>query len=102
QLADYAKANLEKTGYVNVEVIHHEGSRGYDNKAPYDRIIVTAAAPKIPGELTQQLADDGLMLIPVGSKFMQTLLSLHKKKDKIVEKEICGCVFVPLIGEEGW
>ncbi len=102
ELADYARMNLERLGYGNVEVICGEGTRGYRVKAPYDRIIVTAAAPRIPEALIEQLKERGRMLIPVGGKLMQTLMLVEKKYGGVVKKEICGCVFVPLIGEEGW
>ncbi len=102
ELADNARMNLERLGYSNVEVIHGEGSCGYREKAPFDRIIVTAAAPKIPKPLIEQLEDGGKLLIPVGGRFMQTLVLVEKKDGVTVKKEICGCVFVPLIGEDGW
>ncbi|OYT53317.1 MAG: protein-L-isoaspartate O-methyltransferase [Candidatus Altiarchaeales archaeon ex4484_2] len=102
ELADYARMNLERLGYANVEVIHAEGTQGYREKAPYDLIIVTAAAPRIPKALIEQLKEGGRMLIPVGGKLMQTLMLVEKKKGVVVKKEICGCVFVPLIGEDGW
>ncbi len=102
ELADFARENLEKLEYGNVEVVHWEGTQGYLEGAPYDRIIVTAAAPKIPGALIEQLGENGLMLIPVGDRMMQDLVSVRKKDNRVVKKEVCGCVFVPLIGKDGW
>jgi len=102
ELADFARENLNRLKYKNVEIIHWEGTRGYEKEAPYDRIIVTAAAPKIPDALIEQLKNNGKMLIPVGGRMMQTLLLVEKKNGKIKKRDICGCVFVPLIGKNGW
>ncbi|MEA1924381.1 MAG: protein-L-isoaspartate O-methyltransferase [Candidatus Altiarchaeota archaeon] len=102
ELADSARMNLKRLGYANVEVIHWEGTLGYGEKAPYDRIIVAAAAPGIPEALIEQLKEGGKMLIPIGGRVMQTLMLVEKKDGRVVKKEICGCVFVPLIGEDGW
>jgi len=102
ELAEFARNNLERLGYKNVEVICKEGSTGYREEAPYDKIIVTAAAPDIPKSLFEQLANNGIMLIPVGGKLLQTLKRVRKKDNEPIIEDICGCVFVPLIGEEGW
>jgi protein-L-isoaspartate(D-aspartate) O-methyltransferase len=98
-VADFAKGNLAK--YKNVEVIVGDGTKGYEVKAPYDKIIVTAAAPRIPEPLVEQLKQDGLLAIPVGSRLFQDFILLRKSKE--IQKEyVCGCVFVPLVGEYGW
>lgn len=102
ELAIKAEEDLKRTGYKNVEIIIADGTKGYKQEAPYDRIIVTAAAPRIPDSLVKQLKDNGKMLIPVGGRMFQELLLIEKKDDKIHEKKLGGCVFVPLIGEEGW
>ena len=101
-LVGYAKNNLSCCGLRNVEVIPSDGTLGFKEKAPYDRIIVTAAAPRIPKALVEQLKDDGLLLIPVGDRFLQNLIEVRKEKGKIVERNHGGCVFVPLIGLDGW
>ncbi|MEM1862180.1 MAG: protein-L-isoaspartate O-methyltransferase [Desulfurococcaceae archaeon] len=103
ELCDYARDNLRRTGYDKyVEVIHGDGTLGYPEKAPYDKIIVTAAAPEVPKPLIQQLNPYGTLVIPIGNRFFQRLLILKKKGDSLVKKWGIECVFVPLIGEYGW
>ncbi|MEX2684639.1 MAG: protein-L-isoaspartate(D-aspartate) O-methyltransferase [Candidatus Sigynarchaeota archaeon] len=103
-LAENAKEQLEKAGYKDmVTVIVSDGTLGYAPEAPYDRILVTAAAPRVPQALADQLAEDGILLIPVGDKHgYQTLYEVTKKEGKISQKDICGVVFVPLIGTDGF
>lgn len=104
ELAEFAKRNLEKTGYIDrVVVVVGDGSLGYEKEAPYDKIIVTAAAPKIPRRLLQQLSSPGKMVIPVGSKLEQILMVVEKDKNGIIKiTESIPCIFVPLVGEDGW
>lgn len=103
EIAKFAEENLKKCGYENVSVIIADGTLGYEKEKPYDRIIVTAAAPKIPKPLVDQLKDNGKLLIPVGNRAYQDLILIEKNSEgKIKEKNLCGCVFVPLIGKEGW
>ena len=103
-LADNARKNIMTTGYADrVTVINVDGSKGYAVKAPYDRVVVTAAAPKVPEPLVDQLKPGGVMLIPVGSvSLFQTLLKITKGLDgKIKQENIGGVAFVPLTGEHG-
>ncbi|MFC2154199.1 protein-L-isoaspartate O-methyltransferase [Candidatus Altiarchaeota archaeon] len=102
ELVSFAQENLKRCGYENVTVVFGDGTKGYPDLAPYDRILVTAAAPKVPDSLVEQLAEGGRMLIPVGGHFLQDLVAVEKKKGKIEKSSLGGCVFVPLIGEEGW
>ncbi|HHQ45133.1 MAG TPA: protein-L-isoaspartate(D-aspartate) O-methyltransferase [Candidatus Altiarchaeales archaeon] len=102
QLAERAGEKLRNLGYSNVKVVWGDGTLGYPEKAPYDRIIVTAAAPKIPKPLVKQLSEGGRMLIPVGGRQIQTLVEVSRIDGKILEKNHMDCVFVPLVGEEGW
>jgi protein-L-isoaspartate(D-aspartate) O-methyltransferase len=102
RLAEFAEKNLKDCGYKNVFVIVGDGTLGYEEKAPYDRIIVTAGAPKIPGALIDQLADKGKMAIPVGGRFQQELIMVEKDKRGIIKKNCGGCIFVPLIGKDGY
>ena len=104
ELAERAKENLRKAGYSDrVTVIVGDGSKGYPPAAPYDRIIVTAAAPEVPKPLVEQLKPGGILLIPIGDRYSQVLYKIVKLPDgKLVKKKVTPCVFVPLIGEYGW
>ncbi|HDI42735.1 MAG TPA: protein-L-isoaspartate(D-aspartate) O-methyltransferase [Candidatus Bathyarchaeota archaeon] len=102
ELAQMAKINIEKNGYSDrVTVIEGDGSLGYEEKAPYDRILVTAAAPEVPKPLIQQLKTGGILLIPVGAiRFYQTLIKV-RKEDGIRMEDLGGVAFVPLRGKYG-
>lgn len=101
-LAERARANLEKIKLSQiVTVIVGDGSKGLPEYAPYDRIFVACAAPDIPKPLIEQLKDGGILLIPVGGRWHQTLFQCRKIGNKIEKKDMGGCVFVPLIGEYG-
>lgn len=103
ELAEFARRNLKRAGYEEyVTVIVGDGTLGYPGKAPYDKIIVTAAAPDVPKPLLDQLAENGRMVIPVGDLYVQRLLILEKKHGEIIKRWGIECVFVPLIGEYGW
>jgi len=102
ELADRARKKLEELGYKNVNVIVGDGTEGMPSEAPFDGIIVTAAAPSIPQPLVDQLADGGRLVIPVGDQYLQTLKIVSKKGKKIQVEDSIGCVFVPLLGKYGW
>ncbi|WP_297496942.1 protein-L-isoaspartate(D-aspartate) O-methyltransferase [Thermococcus sp.] len=104
ELVEFARRNLQRAGVKNVHVISGDGSKGLPPTAPYDRIIVTAGAPRVPEPLVEQLKPDGKLIIPVGSYHLwQNLLEVTKKKDGSVKvKNHGGVAFVPLIGEFGW
>jgi len=102
ELADKARETLKEMGYLNVQVEVGDGTLGLPEYAPYDRIIVTAAAPSISQEYIEQLGEDGRLLIPVGPKHHQTLKGIEKRDGEIFEENHGGCVFVPLVGEKGW
>ncbi|MCD6248655.1 MAG: protein-L-isoaspartate O-methyltransferase [Hadesarchaea archaeon] len=104
ELADFGRRNLEKTGYGEVKVILGDGTLGYEEKAPWDRILVTACAPKIPKPLIDQLKIGGKIAIPVGRHYMiQTLVLAEKTESgKIKTQRHGGCSFVPLVGKYGW
>ncbi len=101
-LADGARQVLADLGYANVEVEVGDGSFGWPDNAPYDRIIVTAAAPEIAEPWTDQLADRGRLVAPLGDRWGQTLTVVTKRAGKLRHESLCGCVFVPLVGEHGW
>jgi protein-L-isoaspartate(D-aspartate) O-methyltransferase len=102
ELAEFAKKNLKKLGIKNVEVVEKDGSEGLKEKAPFDRIIVTAACPDIPKTLIDQLKDGGIMVIPVGNLYLQDMLVVKKMKGKIEKKSIGSFMFVPLVGKYGF
>lgn len=101
-LADKAEEILKELGYKNIKIKVGDGTIGWEEHAPYDGIIVTAGAPDIPKSLLSQLNENGRLVIPVGGRFSQVLTLVEKKKDRFTTQDICGCVFVPLIGKEGW
>jgi len=103
-LAEFARRNIMKAGFGDrVIIISADGSIGYPEKAPYDRILVTAAAPDVPKPLIEQLKPDGIMLIPVGSVHLfQNLMKITKKISGTINKEnLGGVAFVPLTGLRG-
>jgi protein-L-isoaspartate(D-aspartate) O-methyltransferase len=103
-LAEFARKNIRKAGYSDrVTIICADGSLGYPEKAPYDRIVVTAAAPNIPEPLIEQMKSSGIMLIPVGSVHLfQSLIKVTKGADGTIKKEnLGGVAFVPLTGRYG-
>lgn len=103
-LAEFARKNMERAGYSDrVTVICGDGSEGYPKEAPYDRILVTAAAPRIPRPLTEQLKSGGVLVIPVGGIYLyQTLVRVRKKDGRITEENLGGVAFVPLVGKHGY
>jgi len=103
ELADSARVNIGKAGYGDrVTVICADGSEGYVQEAPYDRALVTAAAPDIPKPLTEQLKTGGVLVIPVGGTYLyQTLVRVRKMDSRMVEENLGGVAFVPLTGKYG-
>jgi len=102
ELAEFAKGNLQKMRVRNVEVFVQDGSLGLEEKAPFDRIIVTAACPDIPRPLLEQLKVDGIMVIPVGDVYLQEMMVIKKLKKGIEKKSIGNFMFVPLRGRFGF
>ena len=102
QLTESARQVLDKLGYTNVEIHVAGESLGWRAGAPYDAIIVTAAAPRVPGMLLDRLTLGGRLVIPVGSRWEQKLLKVTKKKRRNLIEDLGGCRFVPLIGEDAW
>jgi protein-L-isoaspartate(D-aspartate) O-methyltransferase len=102
ELAAAAKERLDVLGYKNIIVQIAEPNIGWQAGAPYDAIIVTAAAPFIPDKLLSQLAVGGRMVIPVGSRYEQDLYKVIKRADKNEIRNLGGCRFVSLIGEDAW
>lgn len=102
QLAERASQRLQELKIDNVNVIVGDGSLGLPQEAPFDAILVTAAAPNAPQKVLDQLAEGGRMIIPVGSRFHQTLELWKRIQGRFTCQEVLPVVFVPLIGEHGW
>ena len=102
QLAWQAAKHLEQLALTNVSLYVGDGSLGWPDAAPYDRILVTAAAPEVPKQLVDQLVTWGMLVITVGSPTRQDLLVVHRAPWGPEIRSLGGCVFVPLVGEKGW
>ena len=102
ELAKVARDRLSRLGYLNVEIVVGDGTLGYPPQAPYDVILVSAAAPQVPQSLVTQLALSGRMVLPVGSRDLQELVLIRKDETGVRHVRLDGCAFVPLIGEEGF
>jgi protein-L-isoaspartate(D-aspartate) O-methyltransferase len=100
-LAARARAALDSLGYTNVSFRVGDGTLGWPEEAPFERVMVTAGAPDVPRTLTAQLAEGGVMAVPVGVEF-QELVIVRRRAGKIVEIPDIGCRFVRLIGREAW
>jgi protein-L-isoaspartate(D-aspartate) O-methyltransferase len=102
-LAVAARTCLDELGYGDrVEVLVGDGSLGRPDAAPWDGILVAAAAPSVPGALREQLGDRRRLVIPVGSRSLQELMVVERRGDEWVEWSDGACVFVPLVGAGGW
>jgi protein-L-isoaspartate(D-aspartate) O-methyltransferase len=102
ELSQRAQKTLDELKIKNVLILSRDGTLGLPEYAPFDRIIITAGAPDIPKPLMEQLADGGIMVIPKGDQFCQTLYVVEKHGRDVTEQAINTCVFVPLIGKYGW
>ena len=102
QLLESANEVFSLLGYPNIEIHLATPDLGWPQEAPYKAIMVTAAAPKIPPALLEQLDIGGRMVIPVGSMYEQELVKVVKHKNTAVTTNLGGCRFVPLIGEGAW
>jgi protein-L-isoaspartate(D-aspartate) O-methyltransferase len=101
-LAASARERLARLGYANVRIEEGDGSLGWPFAAPYDAILVTAAAPAVPQPLIDQLAEGGRLVIPVGKAERQELLRIVKREGRTSEESLYACRFVPLLGRYGW
>lgn len=103
-LAANARQLLERIGYTNIVIHEGDGTLGWPEHAPYDAIVVTAGAPKVPQPLLDQLAIGGRLVIPVGISYeVQELIRVRRSAEHDYRsEELCGVRFVPLIGAEGW
>jgi protein-L-isoaspartate(D-aspartate) O-methyltransferase len=101
-LADTARARLASLGYTNVDVCVGDGTIGVADRAPFDGILVAAGAPRMPAALKAQLASGGRLVIPIGPPDHQWLTIVTREGERFTETASIGCVFVPLVGEQGW
>ena len=102
-LVKQSQQNLAELDYNNINLHAGDGTKGWPEEAPYDGILVSAAAPEVPQSLLKQLVEGGYLVIPVGTKSVQELYQIQKLVDGKLHKNELGRVrFVPLIGEEGW
>lgn len=102
ELSKNATQILSELGYKNAHFKTGDGTLGWKEESPFDAIIVTAGAPSAPKSLLDQLADGGRLVIPIGESFSQILTVYSKVRANIESSQVCGCVFVPLVGKEGW
>ncbi|MBN1130461.1 MAG: protein-L-isoaspartate(D-aspartate) O-methyltransferase [Chitinispirillaceae bacterium] len=101
-LAESARKRLRGMGYENIAFKNGDGSAGWTQHAPYEKIMVTAAAPSVPETLVEQLDIGGRMVIPIGDRFHQELIVCDKREQGIEQRSEGGVVFVPLTGRHGW
>ena len=97
-----ARSLFDRLLYHNIITRYSDGTKGWTDESPFDAIIITAGAPKIPETLVNQLAMGGRMAIPVGDQYSQELIKLHRGKNGIHQTSLGGCRFVKLVGEHGW
>lgn len=102
ELSQRARTLLEQLGYGNIEYKVGDGTLGWPDHAPFDAILVTAGAPQMPKALTEQLAAEGRLVIPVGGRSSQMLQVAWSHLGRPRVMDVCACVFVKLIGEQGW
>ncbi len=102
ELANLARKRLDVLNLRNIEYRIADGTNGWPEYAPFDRIIVTAGAPYVPKPLADQLADSGILVIPVGDREHQRLMHIRKSGDRFIEGTLIGCRFIKLVGEQGW
>lgn len=97
-----AARKLAELDITNVTMVVGDGSMGLDAHAPYDRVIVTAAAPHVPQPLVEQLVEGGLMVLPVGGRTEQSIVRVERRGQRTVETPLLACRFVRLVGNAGW
>ncbi|HSB35203.1 MAG TPA: protein-L-isoaspartate(D-aspartate) O-methyltransferase [Nitrospirota bacterium] len=101
-LAERARLNLDRLGYRSVAIKVYDGTYGWKEMSPFNAIMVTAGAPDVPAPLVDQLKEGGRMVIPVGDRYGQVLLTIVKGPSGTVKERSIPCTFVPLVGNHGW
>lgn len=102
ELAELAKKNLKELKIKNVEVIHGDGSKGYKEESPFDRILITSASSDFPKPLIEQLKENGIILGPLGSRFGQEMVKAKKIKGELKRENLGSFIFVPMRGSYGY
>ncbi len=102
ELSERARGRLEALGVRNVRFIVGDGSAGWPEAAPYNRIIVTAGTPAVPPALLEQIVPGGRLVAPVGGSDTQTLVVIERQEGRTVERPLLPCRFVKLVGRDGW
>jgi protein-L-isoaspartate(D-aspartate) O-methyltransferase len=101
-LVEEAEKRFHFLGYNNIHISVGDGTLGWKEEAPFDRVMITAATPEIPEPIMGQLSAEGIIVAPVGERFSQQLIKVKKSKGRILEERHTPCVFVPLVGKYGW
>lgn len=101
-LMERARTLLAELGYTNILFKAFDGTLGWKEFEPFDTIIVTAGAPKVPQPLLDQLAEGGRIIVPIGDRFSQELIKIVREEDRFKEENLGGCRFVDLVGAHGW
>ena len=99
---EQGKANIQRAGVKNVSLLLGDGTVGWRAHAPYDAILVSAASPKVPEPLVEQLAESGRLIIPLGGQDEQELVMFTKKGNELIRESVLPVRFVPLVGTHGW
>jgi len=102
ELATRAQDLFRQLCYDNISVRVDDGTKGWPEHAPYQAVIITAASPDVPKPLTEQLAEGGRLVGPIGGSWTQSLIQIHKQGGDLNSRELTTVAFVPLIGEYGW
>ncbi|MFO8034253.1 MAG: protein-L-isoaspartate(D-aspartate) O-methyltransferase [Candidatus Bipolaricaulota bacterium] len=102
ELAETARARLKELGYTQVHIRVGDGIKGWHEQAPFQGIVVSAAAPSVPHSLQEQLAPGGRLVIPTGDRWSQDLWLMERTDGEWRKSYLCPCAFVPLVGEGGW
>ncbi len=103
ELAQQASRAIDEQGWSDrVKIVEGDGTLGWPRGGPYDRVIVTAGAPRLPRAYQEQLADRGRVVIPIGDSETQHIYLFERASDRWVETRSIGCKFVPLVGQDGW
>ena len=101
-LSNLARRTLYRLCYTNVTLRIGDGTLGWPEQAPFDRILVAAGSPQIPEPYLEQLAENGILVMPMGGDEEQQLIRIRKKKDQWTQENLSPCRFVKLLGERGW